>query len=96
MTHNGSSRRRFLKRTTAAGVGASMLPAVSWSRVLGSNERLNMAVIGTGGMGTGHTNSLVKRKAEDNIDVIQVCDVYRRRLNNSMNIIATSCERGMA
>ena len=87
MTRTGSSRRRFLKRTTAAGVGASMLPAVSWSRVLGSNERLNMAVIGTGGMGTGHTQRLVDRKQAENIDVISVCDVYRRRLNNAMRII---------
>ena len=87
MTRTGSSRRRFLKQTTAAGVGASMLPAVSWSRVLGSNERLNMAVIGTGGMGTGHTQRLVDRKQAENIDVISVCDVYRRRLNNAMRII---------
>ena len=64
-----------------------MLPAVSWSRVLGSNERLNMAVIGTGGMGTGHTQRLVDRKQAENIDVISVCDVYRRRLNNAMRII---------
>ena len=82
-----SSRRIFLKTTSAAAAGLAFLPARSYARVLGANERLNMAVIGTGGMGTSHTNSLVNRKAADNIDVIQVCDVYRRRLNNAMGII---------
>jgi predicted dehydrogenase len=82
-----SSRRLFLKTATAVGAGLAWLPHRSYGRILGSNDRLNMAVIGTGGMGTAHTNGLVKRKAEDNIDVIQVCDVYRRRLNNAMNII---------
>ncbi|MCH2149544.1 MAG: Gfo/Idh/MocA family oxidoreductase [Phycisphaerales bacterium] len=82
-----SSRRLFLKTTSAAAAGLAFMPARSYARVLGANERLNMAVIGTGGMGTSHTNSLVNRKAADNIDVIQVCDVYRRRLNNAMGII---------
>ena len=82
-----SSRRLFLKTATAVGAGLAWLPHRSYGRILGSNDRLNMAVIGTGGMGTAHINGLVKRKADDNIDVIQVCDVYRRRLKNSMNII---------
>ena len=80
-----SSRRLFLKTATAVGAGLAWLPHRSYGRILGSNDRLNMAVIGTGGMGTVHTNGLVKRKEDDNIDVIQVCDVYRRRLKNSMN-----------
>jgi predicted dehydrogenase len=88
MPHDtGSSRRLFLKTSSAAAAGLALLPARSYARVLGANDRLNMAVIGTGGMGTGHTNSLVNRKAADNIDVIQVCDVYRRRLKHSMGII---------
>ena len=69
MASAGSSRRRFLK-TSAAGVSATLLPAASWGRVLGANDRLNMAVIGTGGMGTGHTQRLVDRKQAENIDVI--------------------------
>jgi len=82
----GSSRRLFLK-TSAAAAAASWLPASSYARIMGSNDRLNMAVVGTGGMGTDHTNRLVKRKSDDNLDVIQVCDVYRKRLNNAMNVI---------
>ena len=87
MTHDSGSSRRIFLKTTAAIAATSWLPASSYARIMGSNDRLHMAVIGTGGMGTVHTNGLVKRKQEDNIDVIQVCDVYRRRLNNAMNVI---------
>ncbi|MDG2422702.1 MAG: Gfo/Idh/MocA family oxidoreductase [Phycisphaerales bacterium] len=87
MPNSRSTRRRFLRTTAATSLGATLLPAVSWGRVLGANERLNMAVIGTGGMGTGHTRNLVGRKDKENIDVIRVCDVYRRRLNEAERII---------
>jgi predicted dehydrogenase len=87
MPHDAASSRRLFLKTSAAASAAAWLPASSYARILGSNDRLNMAVIGTGGMGTGHTRRLVNRKEADNIDVIQVCDVYRRRLNNAMGII---------
>ncbi|MCH2135166.1 MAG: Gfo/Idh/MocA family oxidoreductase [Phycisphaerales bacterium] len=76
------TRRRMLTATA----GSMLLPAVSWGRVLGSNNRLNMAVIGTGGMGTGHLRGLVNDKDKENIDVLGVCDVYRRRLNEAQRI----------
>jgi len=81
-----TTRRTFLT-TAAATTALPFLTAASYRRVAHANERLNMAVIGTGGMGTGHTRGLVDRKVKDTIDVIQVCDVYRRRLNNAMSII---------
>ena len=75
------SRRRFIH--TAAAFGAiGALPAASWARVLGANDRLNLAVIGCGGMGSGHVGSLMDRREKENLLVTRVCDVYRRRLNN--------------
>ncbi|HCA39302.1 MAG: Gfo/Idh/MocA family oxidoreductase [Phycisphaerales bacterium] len=76
--------RRTVIRATA--LSPLFMPALSWGRILGANDRLNMAVIGTGGMGTGHLTSLVKRSDEENIDVIRACDVYRRRLDNSAKV----------
>ncbi|HJN80609.1 MAG TPA: hypothetical protein QF455_07060, partial [Phycisphaerales bacterium] len=61
--------RRTVIRATA--LSPLFMPALSWGRILGANDRLNMAVIGTGGMGTGHLTSLVKRSDEENIDVIR-------------------------
>ena len=85
------TRRRFLTRSASAGVAAGSLPflsARSYGNILGANERLNFGVIGTGGMGTGHLRGLVGRADADNVVVSRVCDVYRRRLNNSIGIIS--------
>jgi predicted dehydrogenase len=56
------------------------------SAVSGANDRIRFAVIGCGGMGTGHLNSLVKRSQEDNIKVVAVSDVYQRRLTRAKSI----------
>ena len=87
------TRRRFIQTTAAASVVLSS-PAASWARVLGANDRLNLAVIGTGGMGRGHTNELMRRRERDNLLVTRVCDVYRRRLNHAVGIIEGSDASG--
>ncbi|MBI2949340.1 MAG: Gfo/Idh/MocA family oxidoreductase [Verrucomicrobia bacterium] len=80
-----SSRREFLK-SSALATSALALPASSYSAVLGANDRINFAVIGCGGMGTGHVNSLVKRSPADNILVRAVSDVYQRRVTRAKGI----------
>jgi predicted dehydrogenase len=79
------SRRSFLK-TSALAAGALALPASSYAAVLGANDRINFAVIGCGGMGTGHLHSLVKRSDADNIKVRAVSDVYQKRLTRAKGI----------
>ena len=80
------TRRRFLEGAAlAAGAGAlAGLPAGAQAAAGGANERIRFGVVGCGGMGTGHVHSLVKRGAEDNIQVAAVCDVYRRRITRAM------------
>ena len=80
-----NSRRQFL-RTTAAAAGALALPRLASPQILGANDRIGFAVIGCGGMGTGHLGSLVKRSAEDNLKVLAVSDVYQRRLTRAQGI----------
>ncbi|MFN0131700.1 MAG: Gfo/Idh/MocA family protein [Phycisphaerales bacterium] len=81
------SRRHFLGASAGAAAAAWALPALSWARARGSNDRITIGVIGTGGMGTSHLHSLKGRLAADNIAVTRVCDVYRRRLNNAAKVI---------
>lgn len=50
--------------------------AASYSRVLGANDRIGIAVIGAGGRGTAHLRHYVRWK-DLNIAVTGVCDVYR-------------------
>src|ERR1051326_2414492 len=78
-------RRQFL-RTSVLTASALVLPTRPYAAVLGANERIGFAVIGCGGMGTGHLRSLVKRSESDNIKVRAVSDVYRRRLTRAVGI----------
>src|SRR5438876_6321019 len=80
-----SSRRAFIKTSTLAASALAM-PRLASSGVNGANDRISFAVIGCGGMGTGHLNSLVKRSEGDNIKVLAVSDVYQRRLTRARNI----------
>src|SRR5262249_54404148 len=86
MTTAKNSRREFLKTSTVAAAGAMAFSRSAYSEVAGANDRITFAVIGCGGMGTGHLNSLVKRSEADNIKVRAVSDVYQRRLTRAKNI----------
>ena len=70
------TRRGFL-------VTASALPltAASAARVIGANDRLQIGVIGAGGMATGHMKALNGMKESDNCRMVAVCDVYDKRLD---------------
>jgi predicted dehydrogenase len=81
------TRRRFLGSALALPALGS-LPAARWLRVQGAGERLRLGVIGTGGMGTWHLHGLMERRERDQVDVVRVCDVYRRRLNEAVRLIA--------
>lgn len=84
------SRRTFLRTGLATGAalaGSAFLPARSFARVLGANERLTFGVIGTGGMGTAHLRDLMRRATADRVRVARVCDVYRRRLLAATKVI---------
>lgn len=86
MNSSSTSRRQFIKHSTVATAGALAFSASTYSAINGANERIRFAVIGCGGMGTGHLGSLVKRSDADNIQVVSACDVYQRRLTRAKGI----------
>ena len=65
------SRRRFL-RTTAAGAAAVAAPA--HVRALGGNDRVRVALVGSGGRGLAHLRSL-DAEAKGETEVVALCDV---------------------
>jgi predicted dehydrogenase len=68
------SRRRFIN-TMAMGTGAVAMgsTAKSYSQILGSNERVNFAVIGLNGRAGAHLSSL--KANQKNAKITHVCDV---------------------
>ncbi len=66
-----TNRRQFLKQVAVAGAAFS-LPAVSYSRLLGANDRLRVASVGTGGKGW---SDLTATAASKHVQVVGLCDI---------------------
>ncbi len=65
------NRRSFIKSTAAFG-GLMFLPSAVTARVKGANERMNIALIGAGGMGGAVFNYV---KGQKNVNISALCDV---------------------
>lgn len=76
METNGITRRSFLGRGAAVGLGVLSHPAFN-GRVFGANDRMVMGIIGSGGRGRG----LMQTFAEQGVDWAAVCDVYEVNLD---------------
>lgn len=92
------TRRSFLKKTATAAVavGAGSLlrtpvygqnQAPSPARVIGANDRINMAYVGVGKQGTLHVELEKKHAQDNNIAQVAVCDVYQRHLDAARQVI---------
>ena len=67
---------------------AVTLTARAYSQIRGANDRLRIGVIGCGGMGGVHMQSLVKMRnaGADNIDVTAVCDLWEKRVHKAAEL----------
>lgn len=92
MEKNSITRRQFAARiaASAAGIatfGSTMgMSALSYSRIIGSNERMKIGVIGCGGMANRHMRALMEMKESDNVEIASVCDVYMKRLDQAREL----------
>jgi predicted dehydrogenase len=80
------SRRDFLK-VSAISAGAAALGPRAYARVLGANDRVHFGVIGLGVMGSGHLRGLKRQQQPLNLEVLQTCDVYRKRAEKAAQVI---------
>lgn len=83
MTTNSTSRRAFMQEAGVAamaiGVGTSALAAAE------TPEKMKIAVIGTGGMGSGHVRTLSTRQ---DVELAWLCDVDEKRLAAAAEIVS--------
>jgi predicted dehydrogenase len=85
--NKGLSRREFIRAagTTAAGVvastviGGKALAQGAAPKVIGANSKLNIAMIGIGGMGSGHLKMIKDMSGEQNVEIVAVCDLWEKR-----------------
>jgi predicted dehydrogenase len=52
---------------------------IASGRAIGANDRINVAFVGTGGMGGAHVHHFSDEAKERNIQVAAICDVYKPR-----------------
>jgi hypothetical protein len=74
----GLTRRKFIKRTTLAATAAMYFPYVG--KVLGANDRINVACIGVGGKGDQDSTDAALNGA----NVVAVCDVDETSLGSKV------------
>ena len=74
-----TQRRDFIKKsvlgTAGIAIGGMGFSSKSYASIIGSNERLNMAVIGIRGQGNGHINNWCTLKDNRNVRLKTICDV---------------------
>ena len=76
MFRSGVNRRDFL-RSSATGAAALSLAAGATGRVLGANERIGVAFLGTGNRCQAHINIINQLKKENHaVEPVAVCDVW--------------------
>ncbi len=73
----GITRRSFLKGAAAGGAVAFLSPA---RRVLGANNTVRVAIIGTGNMGGGHVGHFDGLK---DVEVVALCDADTKRMQGA-------------
>ena len=68
-------RRQFLGK---AGGSAAAMTALSYSRVLGANDKLGFGIIGAGERGRGDLGGFLRNGG---IEVLAACDIYSNQID---------------
>lgn len=79
-SHSTATRRTFLAAAGAvAAAGSTQLSAKSYARVLGSNDRLGVGLIGGGVIGNAHMDVINNLKEKNNLHPVCVADCWKKR-----------------
>jgi predicted dehydrogenase len=85
---DGVSRREFLSRTAVTAAAGTIVAGAPVTRnVLGANDRVNLAIIGTRGQGSAHIQGFSKLP---NVRVTTLCDIDENVLASRLNMLQKS------
>lgn len=82
-----SNRRDFLKKVTAGAAGVAVsssamgMSARSYGRIIGANERINVAIIGLGRRLGAYVEPFAQK--DNNVELAYLCDVMKNQRENA-------------
>ncbi|WP_295117955.1 Gfo/Idh/MocA family oxidoreductase [uncultured Chitinophaga sp.] len=93
MTQSNKSRRAFLKQSFMGGAGVAItamgLPASSYARIMGANDRVNVGVVGfSDRFREALMPTFLANNKELNFDIIGVSDIWNRRREEGKRILS--------
>ena len=79
-------RREFLQRGAVVTVGSAALgnTALSYTRILGANDRISLGHIGVGNRGSELDGIVARLKDEKNVEMTAVCDLWTKNLERAV------------
>merc|ERR1711916_51617 len=88
-TEDALSRRKFLKTTSTAAVGGSVLSSLALPNGVFADhhDEVKVAMVGCGGRGTGAANQALNTYEQGPIKLVAMADAFRDRLDKSHDIL---------
>src|SRR5262245_34557366 len=80
------NRREFLQKSAAVTVGSAAIgnTALSYTRIMGANERISLGHIGVGNRGSKLDGIVARLKEEKNVEMTAVCDLWTQNLERAV------------
>jgi predicted dehydrogenase len=79
------TRRQALARSAGAVAAVAAAPALALARArVPASERVRIAIIGCGGMGTRHVEALA---VNPHCEIVAVCDCFQPRFENAVGVV---------
>ena len=78
------TRRGFVNKAFAGIAGATLathataMSASSYKRIIGANDRINLAFLGCGARSQGHQIMVKNSVSDKNLGVVAVCDIWKK------------------
>lgn len=85
MSRQTVTRRDFVKQASATAAAGLTLPASSYSKVLGANDRVRLGIIGPGARGQELMRAFLQAP---NAEFVAAADIYTRRHDEAKQIAA--------
>jgi predicted dehydrogenase len=80
------NRREFLQKSAVVTVGSAALSntALSYSRIIGANDRISLGHIGVGNRGSELDGIVARLKSQKNVEMTAVCDIWSHNLERAV------------